>query len=318
MTSATHPDYDALLRTILANPGDDAPRLVLADWLQEHGQTERAEFIRVQCALAQSRVCLTPSAGVTSEAYPSGLPCRESRPRDKKDCLPWCRVCKRHDDLRRRERELLQLHLGSLQHGLPGDPYQHNSDLATVDFWLDKRGGIEYQATFRRGFVASVSLTLDAFMGGPCRRCDGGGQRVGADRPFEYGPDAREALRCPHCHGTGRTEGAARALFAACPIEEVRLTDAKPWECRFRNRTVWCWQEDHLEAFGGREDTPTSRIGVLPLELIRLFRPHPDFAETDAALSRVAQFEVRTCPTPEDADAVLSAACVAYGESLRG
>jgi uncharacterized protein (TIGR02996 family) len=40
-----------LYRAVLANPEDDAPRLIYADWLDEHGQPERAEFIRVQCAM---------------------------------------------------------------------------------------------------------------------------------------------------------------------------------------------------------------------------------------------------------------------------
>src|SRR5690242_5801815 len=44
---------DSLYQAILANPDDDAPRLVYADWLDEHGQPERAEFIRVQCAMAR-------------------------------------------------------------------------------------------------------------------------------------------------------------------------------------------------------------------------------------------------------------------------
>src|SRR5262249_29199298 len=43
---------DAFLRAILDAPDDDAPRLVYADWLDEHGETERAEFIRVQITLA--------------------------------------------------------------------------------------------------------------------------------------------------------------------------------------------------------------------------------------------------------------------------
>jgi uncharacterized protein (TIGR02996 family) len=31
---------------------DNAPRLILADWLEDHGQAERAELVRVQCRLA--------------------------------------------------------------------------------------------------------------------------------------------------------------------------------------------------------------------------------------------------------------------------
>jgi uncharacterized protein (TIGR02996 family) len=44
-------DREALYRAIVANPADDTPRLVYADWLQENDRTDEAEFIRVQCAL---------------------------------------------------------------------------------------------------------------------------------------------------------------------------------------------------------------------------------------------------------------------------
>src|SRR5205085_3618750 len=44
-------DRDAFLRAIWDRPHDDLPRLIYADWLDEHGQPERAEFIRLQCAL---------------------------------------------------------------------------------------------------------------------------------------------------------------------------------------------------------------------------------------------------------------------------
>lgn len=46
----------ALMTAIVANPDDDAPRLVFADWLQEHGDTHdqaRAEFIRLQIEVAK-------------------------------------------------------------------------------------------------------------------------------------------------------------------------------------------------------------------------------------------------------------------------
>lgn len=46
-------DEEGLLRAICQTPGDDAPRLVYADWLEEYNQPERAEFIRVQCRLAR-------------------------------------------------------------------------------------------------------------------------------------------------------------------------------------------------------------------------------------------------------------------------
>jgi uncharacterized protein (TIGR02996 family) len=44
---------DAFLQAILSSPDDDTPRLAYADWLEEHGRSERAAFIRVQCQLAR-------------------------------------------------------------------------------------------------------------------------------------------------------------------------------------------------------------------------------------------------------------------------
>jgi uncharacterized protein (TIGR02996 family) len=43
---------DAFLRAVLAEPDDDAPRLIYADWLEERNDP-RGEFIRIQCELAR-------------------------------------------------------------------------------------------------------------------------------------------------------------------------------------------------------------------------------------------------------------------------
>jgi uncharacterized protein (TIGR02996 family) len=45
-------EREALLRSIVASPNDDAPRLVYADWLDEHGEPDRAEFIRLTMGAA--------------------------------------------------------------------------------------------------------------------------------------------------------------------------------------------------------------------------------------------------------------------------
>jgi uncharacterized protein (TIGR02996 family) len=46
-------DRDAFLRAVVAAPDDDLPRLVYADWLDERGESARAEVIRLQCASAR-------------------------------------------------------------------------------------------------------------------------------------------------------------------------------------------------------------------------------------------------------------------------
>src|SRR6478736_3270237 len=46
-------DDEALLRAVLAAPDDDAPRLIYADWLDEHGDPARAAFIRTQIEIAR-------------------------------------------------------------------------------------------------------------------------------------------------------------------------------------------------------------------------------------------------------------------------
>jgi uncharacterized protein (TIGR02996 family) len=43
----------AFLKAVVESPDDDALRLVFADWLEEHGEGQRAEFIRLQCAIAR-------------------------------------------------------------------------------------------------------------------------------------------------------------------------------------------------------------------------------------------------------------------------
>jgi uncharacterized protein (TIGR02996 family) len=63
-------DDQAFLDAILAAPEDDAPRLVYADWLDEHGHNDRAEFIRLQCDLARR------------PKYDPGRPALEARERE--------------------------------------------------------------------------------------------------------------------------------------------------------------------------------------------------------------------------------------------
>ncbi|MBY0461008.1 MAG: TIGR02996 domain-containing protein, partial [Gemmataceae bacterium] len=47
------------MQAIIAQPEEDTPRLVYADWLQENGQPERAEYIRLSIEMANLRYGIT-------------------------------------------------------------------------------------------------------------------------------------------------------------------------------------------------------------------------------------------------------------------
>ena len=49
------PDAESFVAAVAANPADDLPRLVFADWLDENGDPARAAFIRDHVALAKLR-----------------------------------------------------------------------------------------------------------------------------------------------------------------------------------------------------------------------------------------------------------------------
>lgn len=45
----------AFLQSVIDEADDDTPRLIFADWLEENGDPQRAQFIRLQCQLAKVR-----------------------------------------------------------------------------------------------------------------------------------------------------------------------------------------------------------------------------------------------------------------------
>ena len=61
-------DHNALLQAILVDPSDDLPRLAYADWCEEQGRTDCANFIRAQLALFHG-----PRGYKTEEECPRSL-----------------------------------------------------------------------------------------------------------------------------------------------------------------------------------------------------------------------------------------------------
>ena len=127
---------DDLLRSILLTPEDDLPRLVYADFLEEQGETERAEFIRVQIELARM-------GNPFSEADDS-----------------------RHDILRRRERKLLKKNWARWDWCLD---VVLGADDKTL--WLRTPGENHPLLIVRRGFIEVVTCSLRDWCGGVCGFC---------------------------------------------------------------------------------------------------------------------------------------------------
>ncbi len=121
----------ALLAAVLAHPDDDLPRLALADWWEENGQSERAEFVRVQCRIAE----LEPQTkrypayiGPEVVTVPPGLP-----------------------PLRAREDELLAAQVGP--------PGRLNDGSWSWPLWQ----WLSYWR-WRRGFVVAVGCTAESWL----------------------------------------------------------------------------------------------------------------------------------------------------------
>ena len=51
--SGSRESQQSFWNAIIENPDDDTPRLIYADWLEENGDPDRAEFIRLQCWIAE-------------------------------------------------------------------------------------------------------------------------------------------------------------------------------------------------------------------------------------------------------------------------
>ncbi|AMV28236.1 hypothetical protein VT84_27765 [Gemmata sp. SH-PL17] len=62
--------HEAFLRAIFDAPDDDTPRLVYADFLQEHGEEERATLIRWQCGRGAKPATVTSAPPKSWRGFP--------------------------------------------------------------------------------------------------------------------------------------------------------------------------------------------------------------------------------------------------------
>lgn len=213
-------DLDALLAAILANPADDAARLVYADKIEERdqpGDAERAEFIRVQVQDIPGDQCEKCSGtGKHKRGYCDAFMygCDEF---GDDDCshnneLINCGECA---SLRKRERELFNANCDKWFPVPPGYGFDWAISLCPDD--NDARPSY----IVRRGFVAEVRGRMEKLVGGECEECQGRGLRT------IYGDGSGPWLKCQYCTD-GRVPGVLPAIAQAHPVEWVRATDAKP------------------------------------------------------------------------------------------
>jgi uncharacterized protein (TIGR02996 family) len=256
----TSPAAIGLLRAILEDPLDDVPRLLLADVLEEAGDP-RGEFIRVQIELA--RLSRQPCGGYYCDESVGHIDCEDP-------------TGERRDALRQRERELLD------EYGF--DWFGQFARSAGVDegrgpdrnAWnFRSLGGTLGWCHFRRGFVASVTLTCADWCGAECRHCNGSG----STRPMTM-IGVSQIVTCSACHGTGRTGGHGPALVLAAPIEEVVLSDVLPREVRSATASRW-W-------FVGDTHVPAKLLNLANQSGIGIPPGHTTPQAASAVLSRAA------------------------------
>src|SRR5262249_40795810 len=80
-------ENQAMLSAILADPDDDRPRLVYADWLEEHGQRDRARLIRVQIDLARTPDNAEAASALQIEEEQLEAACEKTLP--QLECIRW-------------------------------------------------------------------------------------------------------------------------------------------------------------------------------------------------------------------------------------
>lgn len=205
----------ALVRAILEQPEDDAVRLAFADWLQEHGDESRAEFIRVQIAMSGTTVG-PDGTGDSGERY----------------------------KLVRRESDLCSGHGYAWADGLLGPNWKIAGQrklppVVEVNYYKAARSTGRFRLVFGRGFIEQLT----------CRAFD---WLIFADAMF-WSPG--QTLPCPWCHGSvqylpaGRSVGGPTSPFETCtacdkgrvarsfaptahPLITVTLTEMAGWDAR--------------------------------------------------------------------------------------
>lgn len=202
------------LDAIRANPSDDTPRRVYADYLVETGRPERAEFIQVQCEIARLKAEQT-------ERFNDGI--------DWKQCTVcsarWCPncgdcTCKTPED--RLDDADCPLHAPTSKHAWVDD-FERKS----------KRLGERIDAVLRQDIQSIVddlipgwhAFVRDRKPGMPMRVFFTQDDKTTGDFRFTWARGFIDTVECQWQNCSDHFD----AIFAAHPVREVVLTSLPDW-----------------------------------------------------------------------------------------
>lgn len=286
------PEWAAWLASIREMPDDDNRRLVAADFLEERGEGERAELIRVQCDPLYTLPCEQveyPLAGVDGLETYSDIEVRclcyhdgRTPPQDR-----WCPQCK----ARHRAMQIIEA----------GD--DENTRHVPHPFNADGWTGFVVK-TYDRGFVHTVRGPLGSLIGGECWRCASRrrmarqidrleGEAAGVDATGLADDLMNLHDPCPDCNGTGKTPGVLRELVRREPVAFVEVTDRETQQDDISD-LPFCWR---------RGGTLSARY-CLPSEVWDILEGY----KPQGWQERGGHGWLCSYPTPDTARAALSAA----------
>lgn len=233
--SPAPPELRGLLAAAKAAPDDDAPRLVVADWLEEHGgevARDLAEMIRAQCTL------LNLFAAAASPARPGAVrrllvACEHVQGRGG---APWLRAGGAPDapELDALHRQTLHLAFGRLAELLrplgPLGPHQWPRGLARADLYPEALGDGDAYADSLAGQMLGGLRLMRGWEGAEDRLA--GARLLGglialdlSDLEYRHVPGPA-LLASPHLAGLRRLNADCRALGDEALAAILR---AAPW-----------------------------------------------------------------------------------------
>lgn len=285
-------DWQALLRTIIAYPDDNLPRLVAADWLDENVGHVPCDFLRdgdidFPCTGGQVWDQIQYESGIWGSGW--------------RDC-PKCKGAGHVPNGFAERAEFIRTMCEGRSPSTPlwnavfGDvffPKADGMEVGDSEAWFSISPRPGPRGFIRDGFVDEVKCEIDWWLGIQCDFCPGE-RRVGPSPPGEP--------PCGFCHGTGRPSANGPRVVARHPIRTVRLTDRTPNE--IEGRGFWWWSQNGWDG----SNVPAQAVGHLPPEIFWRMAGEVDYLDSDMAIA------YRRYPTLADAEADASVGAIAWAK----